>query len=284
MYQLLKPFSNNGQLVAIAFIALFSFGNVSAQATEAGMRGMSSAETTEATHELVGKASFYGDEYQGRKAANGEIFDNTQFTAAHKTLPFGTMVKVIRKDNGKSVTVRITDRGPFKTERIIDLAQAAAIPIGLVRDGVTDVSVEIISSPYPVITAMSSTPQTATATAIAVNATPSKSATNVADTKVDKPAAVAEKAGVKYISAPQQGYGVQVGSYSDMNRAERITQDFAKNGVNNLVIHTGTSKDNEVVFRVIVGPFEAREEAINANDLLKGTETKGFVIDMNNLK
>ena len=69
-----------------------------------------------------------------------------------------------------------------------------------------------------------------------------------------------------------------------MNRAERITQDFAKNGVNNMVIHTGTSKDNEVVFRVIVGPFEAREEAINANDLLKGTETKGFVIDMNNLK
>ena len=81
-----------------------------------------------------GKASWYGPGFNGRTTANGEIFDENKMTAAHKTLPFGTKVKV--KHNGKSVVVTINDRGPFVKGRIIDLSKAAAGQLGLIKKGV----------------------------------------------------------------------------------------------------------------------------------------------------
>jgi rare lipoprotein A len=93
-----------------------------------------------------GKASFYGygDEFHGRKTASGEIFDRNKLTAAHPTLPFGTLCRVTSLSNGKSVVVRINDRGPLKGGRIIDLSYAAAKQIGSVRAGVVDVKVEVL--------------------------------------------------------------------------------------------------------------------------------------------
>lgn len=89
----------------------------------------------------TGKASYYADKFDGRKTASGEIFSQKKLTAAHRTLPFGTMVTVKNLANGKSVTVRINDRGPFAENRIIDLSRAAANAIDMVKQGV--VSVEI---------------------------------------------------------------------------------------------------------------------------------------------
>ncbi|MEP3630909.1 MAG: septal ring lytic transglycosylase RlpA family protein [Hyphomicrobiales bacterium] len=90
----------------------------------------------------VGLASFY---WQDQKTANGEQFDKHDLTAAHKTLPFGTLLKVTRVKTGKSVIVRINDRGPFIKGRIVDLSLAAAREIGLTRKvGVTKVKVEIV--------------------------------------------------------------------------------------------------------------------------------------------
>ena len=97
----------------------------------------------------TGYASWYGGKFQGRKTANGEIFDTNQLTAAHKTLPFGTLVKVTNMGNGLAVTVRINDRGPFVEGRIIDLSRAAADLIGMMGSGVAYVSVEVVSSPAP---------------------------------------------------------------------------------------------------------------------------------------
>src|SRR5262245_23939419 len=74
----------------------------------------------------VGLASWYGEPYHGRRAANGEIYDMNQLTAAHRTLPFDTLVKVLNLDNQREVQVRINDRGPFVGDRIIDLSRAAA--------------------------------------------------------------------------------------------------------------------------------------------------------------
>jgi rare lipoprotein A len=88
-----------------------------------------------------GKASYYGNEFDGRKTANGEIFRQNKLTAAHRTLPFGTMVTVKNLANGRTVTVRITDRGPFAGGRIIDLSRAAAQAIDMIKQGV--VAVEI---------------------------------------------------------------------------------------------------------------------------------------------
>ncbi|HEY3442443.1 MAG TPA: septal ring lytic transglycosylase RlpA family protein [Paludibaculum sp.] len=99
-----------------------------------------------------GIASWYGDPYHGRQAANGEIYDMEQMTAAHRTLPFGAMVKVTNHTNGKKVEVRITDRGPFIEGRIIDLSRAAARAIDLIRPGTAPVRIEVRSyalSPRP---------------------------------------------------------------------------------------------------------------------------------------
>jgi rare lipoprotein A len=89
-----------------------------------------------------GKASFYADKFNGRKTASGEIFRNSKLTAAHKTLSFGTKVKVTNKNNGKSVKVRINDRGPFVVGRIIDLSKKAAKKIGLDKAGVSEVEIK----------------------------------------------------------------------------------------------------------------------------------------------
>jgi rare lipoprotein A len=95
----------------------------------------------------TGLASWYGHPYHGRPAANGEIYDMESFTAAHRTLPFGTWVRVVNLGNDKTVDVRITDRGPFVENRIIDLSHAAAGVIGLIGPGVARVRLDILSVP-----------------------------------------------------------------------------------------------------------------------------------------
>jgi rare lipoprotein A len=91
-----------------------------------------------------GMASYYGKEYQGRKTSNGEKFDNGKKTAAHRTLPFGAMVKVTNTDNHKSVVVRVNDRGPFVKGRIIDLSSSAFSQIASINAGVAPVKIEVI--------------------------------------------------------------------------------------------------------------------------------------------
>jgi rare lipoprotein A len=92
-----------------------------------------------------GNASWYGIPFNGRRASNGEIYDMYKLTAAHRTLPFETVVRVTNLHNGKSTTVRITDRGPFVENRIIDLSLAAAREIESVGPGVVPVRVEVLT-------------------------------------------------------------------------------------------------------------------------------------------
>lgn len=96
------------------------------------------------TFPLNGKASYYGSEFNGRKTANGEIYDETAMTAAHRTLPFGTVLRVTNVRNGLSVIVRINDRGPFHPDRVLDLSKAAAEELDLIRYGVTEIESEIV--------------------------------------------------------------------------------------------------------------------------------------------
>jgi len=89
-------------------------------------------------------ASYYSKEFEGRLTANGERFDVHALTAAHRTLPFNTRVKVVNLSNGLEVYVRINDRGPFKKDRIIDLSYAAAEKIGLIGPGTAEVKIEVV--------------------------------------------------------------------------------------------------------------------------------------------
>jgi rare lipoprotein A len=98
-------------------------------------------------HTETGVASWYGHPYHGRRAANGEIYDMEKLTAAHRTLPFDTWLRVVNLANTKTVEVRITDRGPFVEGRIIDLSHAAARAIEMIGPGTARVRIEVIRTP-----------------------------------------------------------------------------------------------------------------------------------------
>ncbi len=134
----------------------------------------------------TGVASWYGIPYHGRRAASGEIYDMQKLTAAHRKLPFATWVEVTNLENGKRVDVRINDRGPFSHGRIIDLSQAAARDIDMLRAGTARVHLKVIAAP------------------------PDASPANTAP-----PAAL-----------PAGGYAVQAGAFADRDRAEALRKDL----------------------------------------------------------
>jgi rare lipoprotein A len=123
-------------LAALLALALFATGCASRPAPPARRGGTVGASPA------TGEASYYAARFQGRPTASGERFDNGRLTAAHRTLPFGTKVRVTNLSNGRSVVVRVNDRGPYARGRIIDLSQAAATRIDMVRAGVARVRVE----------------------------------------------------------------------------------------------------------------------------------------------
>ena len=93
---------------------------------------------------LSGEASWYGLPHHGRRTASGEIYDMHKMTAAHRTLPLGTRVLVTNLDNGRTVEVRINDRGPFRRNRVLDLSYAAARQLGAVGEGVIPVTLKVV--------------------------------------------------------------------------------------------------------------------------------------------
>lgn len=103
-----------------------------------------SSQRTSTVSGVSGQASWYGAQHQGKKTASGEPFNKSALTAAHRTLAFGTRVKVTNTLNNKSVTVRINDRGPYSKGRIIDISQAAAKKINMVNRGVAPVFLQVL--------------------------------------------------------------------------------------------------------------------------------------------
>ena len=92
----------------------------------------------------VGMASYYGAEFHGRPTSSGEIFDMNGMTCAHRTLPLGTKVRVTNLENGKSIELKVNDRGPFVDGRIIDLSQGAAKKLDMIQSGIVMVRIEVI--------------------------------------------------------------------------------------------------------------------------------------------
>ena len=100
------------------------------------------ATTASAQKVVLGKASFYGDEFHGRMTSDGSIYHRDSLTCAHRTLPFGTLLKVRNMKNGREVIVKVNDRGPFIKGRVIDLSYAAAEELGMVNSGVARVELK----------------------------------------------------------------------------------------------------------------------------------------------
>jgi rare lipoprotein A len=129
----------------ILIILSFIFLNNCASSSRFAAKKQSKSSTNVRDGEvLVGYSSYYAYKYHGKKTANGEIFNMHDYTAAHRNLPFGTILLVTNLDNGKSVKVRINDRGPYVAGRILDLSLQAAKDIGLIKTGVAKVNIKIL--------------------------------------------------------------------------------------------------------------------------------------------
>lgn len=130
---------------SISLVGIFFFGLSIAcfsQNADSGSTGTAAGESKPPVE--TGIASWYGPEFAGKPTASGELFDPRALTAAHPTLPFGTLVRVTNKNNGKQVTVRINDRGPFVANRNIDLSQAAAEQLDMRQTGTIPVTLEVL--------------------------------------------------------------------------------------------------------------------------------------------
>ncbi len=139
--------SRYGWYIVAGAVALSLAGCVSSPRFTAGRTASWNDANGEASPVAMaesGVASFYADEFNGRQTSNGETYDMNAFTAAHRTLPFNTQVRVTNLGNGKSTVVRINDRGPFKDDRIIDLSLAAAKAIELIGTGTASVRLEVV--------------------------------------------------------------------------------------------------------------------------------------------
>lgn len=112
----------------------------------AAVAAPSPVESAPAGGAMQGKVAYYSKKFAGRKTASGERFDPNAMTMAHKTLPFGTMVRVTNTRNGKSVNVRVNDRGPTQHDRIADLSYAAAVKLDIVKAGIGEARLEVIGS------------------------------------------------------------------------------------------------------------------------------------------
>ena len=98
-------------------------------------------------HRQRGIASYYGPRFEGKKTASGEPFDSRKMTAAHRTLPLGTRVRVTDNETGRTVVVRVNDRGPYVPGRAIDLSRGAGRALGMISEGLADVTIEVLSRP-----------------------------------------------------------------------------------------------------------------------------------------
>jgi rare lipoprotein A len=188
----------------------------------------------------TGIASWYGYPYHGRRAANGEIYDMEKLTAAHRTYPFDTWVRVKNLSNDRTVEVRIQDRGPFVKGRIIDLSHAAAREIELLGPGITKVRLTVIAPP--------------------------RTPASIQAKRPDLPTRPAESQ-VKTIDQEPELFAVQVGAFKDRNRALALSEEMRERyGASRIVERAG----NPPIYRVLAGEYPTQDEAEIAAAQIRG--------------
>ena len=216
-------------------------------------------------------ASFYADKFHGRKTASGEKFNMYDYTAAHKTLPFGTILKVTNLSNGKSVNVRVNDRGPFAKGREIDLSKAAAIELDMIAAGEATVSLEIVSDSK---TEVASSTKTIEKKGKNQTSTTTTTKTTTKTTSSNKAAEVAEKARKKEEQVASLKWDIQIGAYGKKDNAENMAKRLTDAGFENVVFQKGPS-----VIRVVIHDIPTDNVQQTLIDLEKQGFTDYFVRD-----
>src|SRR5439155_18992766 len=177
-----------------------------------------------ASSELEGLASYYAEPYHGRRTASGEIFDSyRELTAAHRTLPFNTLVRVTNKTNGREVDVRINDRGPWVEGRVIDLSVRAAREIGLVRAGVVPVKLKVLSQ--QALKAPTPSPAPGPVFAVQVGSFESQRAAEDLKRRLE---AKYMSVTIQTFTADKPLYRVRIGHEASLQAAERLAAQLRK--------------------------------------------------------
>lgn len=194
--------------------------------------------------------SYYAEKFHGRKTANGERFNMYDMTCAHKTLPFNTIIRVTNYANGKSVDVRVNDRGPFVAGREVDLSKGAAVKLGMIKSGTAKVKIHIVKMG-------ANTKQSAVSAAKAqkIPLTRSKGTTSKA------------KAATQVVLKKGQLYDIQLGSFSDENNAREYARKIARAKFKNVAIQKSGSNTKVSVIKV---------DGKDVPSLVKQLEMKGF--------
>lgn len=243
-------------------------------------------------YDEVGIASWYGPQFNGKPTANGEIFDMNGLSAAHKTLPLPSLVEVTNLENGRSMQLRVNDRGPFVDDRIIDLSRAAAEELGVLRPGLARVRVRYVGradipgqgpvtyarasappAPAPVmprpapvapepppVTELAAAQPTITATELPPLEAPA------VEPVAEALAAPAPEAPVQLAAAapaPSPAYRVQAGAFSDRANAERVATQLAEAGV---VEIQPVERNGLTLYRVMVRDIAGETEASVVRD------------------
>jgi len=241
-----------------------------------------------APYKARGVASWYGRRYNGQKTASGEIYDMYGMTAAHPTLPIPSYARVTNLQNGKSVVVRINDRGPFLADRLIDLSYAAAYRLNVLGGGKALVEVDAIipgtevplntnvagndtpapvTAPTPSITDVS-TPAAVVVPAVIPELIPSASAAEIKATPPEATPVAQSVPPVVAITAEPQGIFLQLGAFSSQENADNCLAKLRMQLDNTLAASLHIYKKGDGLFRVHAGPYSSQAEAHQAADEL----------------
>ena len=202
----------------------------------------------------TGTASFYADKFEGRQTANGEIYYHVKRTAAHQTLPFGSIVKVTNLENNKYVVVRINDRGPFVDNRIIDLSKSAAKELDFIEKGLAKVRVELIAS-----------------------------TDDLPDNKPTRKTDVSQSSYYKVNAenVKPKGKGVQVGSFkNDENVFNQV--DHLKKKYNEEIFVEVSEVKKQKIYRIIIGSSNNDEYLNNLKKKLSKEYPDCFIVTFKN--
>lgn len=214
--------------------------------------------TYEPNYDEVGIASWYGPTFHGKDSASGEVFDEMAMTAAHPTLPIPSLVRVTNLENGKTVVVRLNDRGPFVDDRLIDLSKAAGAALDLHGKGTAKVRVQYVG---PAPAEANVTPVQPISQKLAVRAEPLA------------PLAVQPVPDVRTVQA--RGFFLQAGSFADLGNANALRNQLRSAGP---VSIAAVQVNGTEFYRVMVGPWASRDQAEQAQARLSAAGTKALVV------
>ncbi|MFN0212633.1 MAG: septal ring lytic transglycosylase RlpA family protein [Saprospiraceae bacterium] len=232
--------------------------------------------------EEYGKAGYYADSLHGRKTASGEKYDKFEFTCAHKTLPFGTKVRVTRLDNKKSVIVRVNDRGPFVEGYVTDISRAAAEEIGLIKIGVTRVKLEVLQTIARVAAEADGNTNAIANKGIYRPAQYNTVLQPVSGKSSGSNNLTSDLYSVDIQKSRKEGFGVQLVTLYDADNVLPVLKKLQQEWPNKALVNLERDDTyNKSTYRVIIGPFsDAKTAALQQKSAAKKGYKGCFVVDL----